>query len=61
MEREEGYYWIERTKEPLSIGGRSKWIAYYCGKYWQFIGSNDIKTGTLLDKDSIRVLDKVNE
>ncbi len=57
----EGFYWTARTASPLVIGGRCRWIAYYNGHFWQFMGSDDQHGTDELEGLQVEVLDRITD
>lgn len=57
----EGYYWMKRTAEPMTIGGRARWIGYYNGHFWEFMGSESQHLTEELASLGTEVLDRVPE
>lgn len=57
----EGFYWFDRTTAPLAIGGRSRWIGYFNGHFWTFIGSDAQILTEELSALGVRVLSKIEE
>lgn len=57
----EGFYWLKRTAKPLVIGGRSRWIGYYNGFFWQTNGSQaQYTTEKMLTMDT-EILARIEE
>lgn len=56
-----GYYWVRRTKAPIEIGGRSKWILFYDGVYWYAMAKDGILEEYDLQHEGLEILAKVEE
>lgn len=57
----EGFYWLKRTAKPLTIGGRSRWIGYYNGHYWQTKGSTAHYTTDQMQGMDTEILDRIDD
>lgn len=55
----EGFYRLKRTAEPVTIGGRSRWIGYYNGVFWQLMGDETQHSTEDFAKHGTEILDRI--